>query len=235
MRGILLPFIIRGLVATSKMQAVKPEIAPIEQRLQKAKKIGDKVAIQQETQNMVKKLAEHKVNPLAGLWGLVQIPFFISFFIATNKMGQAQLPGFTTGGFGWISNLSVPDPLYIAPLAVPVMAWGTIALQERVSPGLMSPFMKNVLFAGAILGLYFTISLPASVYYYLIPSIFLSGLQTILVNSPRFRKAAGLPPVVEVTPPTHDKADTKSVAAVRPMKLSEAFKEAREAINVGKN
>jgi YidC/Oxa1 family membrane protein insertase len=235
MRAALLPFIMKGLVATSKMQAIKPQLTPIQERLQKAKKIGDKVAAQQETQNMAKIFSENKINPLSGLWGLVQIPVFISFFMAVNKMGGAQVPGFTTGGFGWLSNLSVPDPLYIAPVAVPVMAFGTIVLQEKVSPGLISPFMTNILLAGGILGLFFTVSLPASIYYYLFPSMILSGLQTLLVNNPRFRKAVGLPPIVKVSLATHDKPDTKSTAAVRPMKLSEAFKEARAAINMSKN
>jgi YidC/Oxa1 family membrane protein insertase len=235
MRAILLPITIKGQLATAKMQSVKPQITPIQERLQKAKRIGDQVACQKETQNMVKVFRENNINPLVGFLGLVQIPFFISFFIATNKMGNAQIPGFANGGFGWLSNLSAPDPLYIAPLAVPFLAWWTMVIQEKGNPGSISPMIKTVMLGAMVLGLYFTISLPASIYYYLIPSILMTALQTMLFNHSRFRTAVGLPPLVKASPLTHDKVDLRSVAAARPMTFSEALKEAKEAASVVKN
>lgn len=234
MRAILLPMTLKGQLETAKIQSIKPTLAPIQERLQKAKKIDDKIAIQQETQKIAKLFKEHNVNPLKGLLGLIQIPFFISFFIATNKMGHAGIPGFENGGLAWLTNLSAPDPTLIAPLSVPFLAYWTMVVQEKGNPGSVSPMIKNVMLGVMFLGLYFTIFLPASIYYYIVPSILVSGFQTMLFNNPKFRTSVGLPPLVKQVLPSHDTSDLKSVAAVRPMKLSEAFKEAKEAMSVGK-
>lgn len=230
MRGVLLPLALKAQLEGSKLQAIKPELTPIQERLQKAKKIGDNVAAQVETQKMIKLFKENNVNPLKGFVGLIQIPFFISFFIAVSKMGNAGIPGFENGGYGWLSNLSAPDPTYILPLSVPLITYWSILVGEKSNPGAIPPMMKNGMMVLMILGLYFTVSLPAAVFYYLIPSICLQSFQTWLFNNPKFRTAVGLPILQKQVPPTHDQFNHKSVAAVRPMKLTEAYHEAKEAI-----
>ena len=213
-----------------KIQAIKPRINPIQERLLKARKIGDQVAIQAETQKIAKLFKENGINPFKGFLGLIQIPFFISFFIAISKMGHGNFPGFENGGFGWLINLSTPDPTYIAPLSLPFLAYWTMVVNEKSNPGAVPSMMKNVMLGGMLIGLYFTVSLPAAVYFYLIPSIVLSGFQTMLFNNPKFRAFVGLPNIVKQPPPSHDTLNLKSAAAVRPMKMSEAFNEAKEAI-----
>lgn len=229
-----MPIAVKGQLEAAKLQAIKPALTPIQEKLQKAKKIGDKVAAQVETQKMIKLFKENNINPLKGFLGLIQIPFFISFFIAVSKMGHASIPGFEDGGYGWITNLSAPDPTYIVPLSLPVITYWSMFVSDKANPGAVPPIMKNVMLVFMTLGLYFTVSLPAAVFYYLIPSIIISTLQTVLFNNPQFRKAVGLPLLEKQSPPAHDESNIKSVAAIRPMNLSEAFREAKEAIGKSK-
>jgi YidC/Oxa1 family membrane protein insertase len=53
-----------------------------------------------------------RVNPLGGcLPVLAQVPFFIGFFFALREMVELR-----HASFFWISDLSVPDPLFILPV-----------------------------------------------------------------------------------------------------------------------
>ena len=161
MRGLMLPLSVKSQRETSKLQAIKPLLTPIQERLQKAKKIGDNVAAQTETQKMIKLFKENNVNPFKGFIGLIQIPFFISFFYAVSKMGRLDIPGFENGGYSWLIDLSAPDPFYIAPLAVPIGAYITMVMNEKSNPGAIPPMMKNGMMALMTIGLIFTIYLPA--------------------------------------------------------------------------
>ena len=86
----------------AKMKAVQPEMVAIRERYP-----DDKVKQQQALMELYKK---EKINPLAGcLPILVQIPVFFSLYkvlFVTIEMRHAPF-------FGWIKDLSAPDPTNI--------------------------------------------------------------------------------------------------------------------------
>lgn len=86
------------------------------------------------TQVAAKKIAAlKKRNGVSVGWmlapALLQAVFGFGAFKLTRAMAALPVPGFETGGFAWITDLTVCDPLYITPLALVV----TTHLLARVS------------------------------------------------------------------------------------------------------
>jgi YidC/Oxa1 family membrane protein insertase len=114
---IFLPLANRSYRAMSKMKALAPEMTKLRERFK-----DDKAKLNQEMMTLYKR---EKVNPAAGCLPIVvQIPVFFSLYkvlVVTIEMRQAPF-------FGWIRDLSVPDPTSIvnlfglAPWAVPDFA-----------------------------------------------------------------------------------------------------------------
>ena len=86
----------------AKMKAVQPQMTAIKERF-----ADDKHKQQQELMELYKR---EKINPVAGcLPMLIQIPVFFALykvFSITIEMRQAPF-------FGWIKDLSAPDPTNI--------------------------------------------------------------------------------------------------------------------------
>ncbi len=99
LKGVFFPLANKSYASMAKMKALQPEMAAIRERYK-----DDKVKQQQLTMELYKK---EKVNPIAGcLPILIQIPVFFSLYkvlFVTIEMRHAPF-------FGWIHDLSAPDP-----------------------------------------------------------------------------------------------------------------------------
>ncbi len=93
------PLANKSYVSAAKMKALQPQIQLIRETFR-----DDKVKQQQATMELY---AKEKINPIAGcLPTLIQIPVFFSLYkvlFVTIEMRQAPF-------FGWIKDLSAPDP-----------------------------------------------------------------------------------------------------------------------------
>jgi YidC/Oxa1 family membrane protein insertase len=98
-KGVFFPLANRSYVAMAKMKSMQPQIAAIRDRFP-----DDKQKQQMETMALYKR---EKINPLSGcLPVFVQIPVFFALYkvlVITIEMRQAPF-------FGWIKDLSQPDP-----------------------------------------------------------------------------------------------------------------------------
>ena len=96
---IFFPLASKSYASMAKMKAVQPQLAAL-----KDKYPDDKMKQQQEMMEIYKK---EKINPIAGcLPILIQIPVFFSLYkvlFVTIEMRHAPF-------FGWIKDLSAPDP-----------------------------------------------------------------------------------------------------------------------------
>ena len=137
---IFFPLANKSYVSMANMKKVQPKMEEI-----KAKHGDDRQAMQQA---MMKLYKEEKINPVAGCWPvLLQIPVFFALYkvlFITIEMRHAPF-------FGWIQDLSAPDPTsilnlfgllpYAAP-AIPYLGIGiwpllmgiTMFLQMRMNP-----------------------------------------------------------------------------------------------------
>jgi YidC/Oxa1 family membrane protein insertase len=153
-KAVFFPLANRSYVAMAKMKALQPQLLALRERYPE-----DKQKQQMETMALYK---HEKINPLSGcLPVLIQIPVFFSLYkvlVITIEMRQAPF-------FGWIKDLSRPDPTNIfnlcglipydptqIPVFGPYLALGvwpvimgiTMFIQMKVNPEPTDPVQKQV-------------------------------------------------------------------------------------------
>ncbi|UTD26499.1 membrane protein insertase YidC [Bradyrhizobium sp. WD16] len=98
-KAIFFPLANKSYASMAKMKALQPKLAELKERYP-----DDKMKQQQEMMELYKK---EKINPLAGCLPIaIQIPVFFSLYkvlFVTIEMRHAPF-------FGWIRDLSAPDP-----------------------------------------------------------------------------------------------------------------------------
>ncbi len=101
-KAAFFPLANRSYLSMAKMKAVQPQMTALRERF-----ADDKVKQQQELMELYKR---EKINPVAGcLPMLIQVPVFFSLYkvlFITIEMRHAPF-------FGWIKDLSAPDPTNI--------------------------------------------------------------------------------------------------------------------------
>ena len=148
------PLANKSYASMAKMKAVQPQMQALRERYP-----DDKVKQQQELMELYRR---EKINPVAGcLPMLIQIPVFLALYqvlVVTIEMRHAPF-------FGWIRDLSAPDPtnvfnlfglLPFDPTTVPVIghllvigAWPlimgiTMWMQMKLNPAPPDPAQKMV-------------------------------------------------------------------------------------------
>jgi len=122
-KAAFFPLANKSYASMAKMKAVQPQMAAL-----KARYPDDKAKQQQELMALYKK---EKINPLAGCLPIaIQIPVFFSLYkvlFVTIEMRHAPF-------FGWIHDLSAPDPTNLFTL------FGLIPFDPTVLP-VVGPFL----------------------------------------------------------------------------------------------
>jgi YidC/Oxa1 family membrane protein insertase len=145
----LFPMANKSYLAIARLKKLQPKIEAL-----KNKHKDDKIAINREMMELYKK---EKINPASGcLPILIQIPVFFALykvFYVTLDMRHAPF-------FGWIHDLSAPDPTSIfnlfglIPIEVsntfslgiwPILMGITMFIQQRLSPASSDPIQARIM------------------------------------------------------------------------------------------
>jgi YidC/Oxa1 family membrane protein insertase len=114
----------------AKMRVVAPKLEKIKQQYG-----DDREQLNRAMMDLYKK---EKINPLGGcLPVLVQIPVFIALYWAILASVELRYAPF----FGWITDLSAPDPYYI----LPVIMGTSMIVQMRLNPKPPDPIQAKVM------------------------------------------------------------------------------------------
>ncbi|WP_020590887.1 membrane protein insertase YidC [Kiloniella laminariae] len=195
---ILFPLANKSYVSMAKMRKLQPKLTALRDRFG-----DDKQKLNQEMMTLYK---QEKVNPMAGCLPIVvQIPIFFSLYkvlFVTLEMHQAPF-------YGWVHDLSVPDPTSLVnffgllPWGVPeagsiiaflnigiwpVLMGITMFLQQRLNPQPTDPVQAKVFL---FMPLFFTFllgSFPAGLVIYWTWNNLLSIIQQAVIM-----KKAGVP------------------------------------------
>jgi YidC/Oxa1 family membrane protein insertase len=116
---VLMPLTHKSFQSAEKMKALKPEIDKINEKFK-----DDAAAKQKETMAMYK---QHKVNPLGGcLPSLLQMPIWFALYSTLRASPELYRAPF----FGWIQDLSNPDPYFVTP----VIMGAAMFVQQKFTP-----------------------------------------------------------------------------------------------------
>ncbi len=114
----------------AKMRMVAPKLEKIKQQY-----ANDREQLNRAMMDLYK---TEKINPLGGcLPVVIQIPVFISLYwsiLASVEMRYAPF-------FGWITDLSAPDPYYVLPVLMGI----SMLLQSRLNPAPPDPMQAKLM------------------------------------------------------------------------------------------
>jgi YidC/Oxa1 family membrane protein insertase len=173
-KALLFPLANKSYKSMSKMKKLQPEIVKLRERFG-----DDKARINQEMMALYKR---EKANPASGcLPMLIQIPVFFSLYkvlFVTIEMRQAPF-------FGWIHDLSVPDPTNVfnlfglipwdpasyLPAFMMIGVWPlimgiTMFLQQKLNPKPTDPIQAKVFMFLPIIFTFLLAKFPAGLVIY---------------------------------------------------------------------
>ena len=123
--ALMFPLRHKSVVSMRKMQEIQPEVKAIQERYSKLKATDP--AKQKMNQEMMALYRERGVNPASGCVPmLMTMPVLIAFYALLTVAIELRGAPF----FGWIHDLSLPDPLYITPVLMGV----TLVWQQKLAP-----------------------------------------------------------------------------------------------------
>ncbi|HEX8048514.1 membrane protein insertase YidC [Rhizobium sp.] len=169
-KGLFFPLASKQYASMANMKRMQPKMEEL-----KAKFGDDRMGLQQATMQLYK---EEKINPIAGCWPvLLQIPIFFSLYkviYITIEMRHAPF-------FGWIQDLSAPDPTSIvnlfgllpftAPTILHLGVWPlimgvTMFLQMRMNPTPPDPTQAMIFNWMPLVFMFMLASFPAGLVIY---------------------------------------------------------------------
>jgi YidC/Oxa1 family membrane protein insertase len=202
-RVVILPLTLKSLQSTRKMQELQPQIKELQRKHGK-----DQQKLTEETMKLYR---EYKVTPVGGcLPMLIQLPIFLGVYQAVLHLTQSSPAGYAVGtivqvlsnngvavgnlnpstigepqlfgGFLWLTNLGVPDPLYILGVLSIIFQ---LIVQLMATPRVQDPQQKAMAQSMLILPLmfgYLGFTFPAGAVLYWVVGSVLSMIQQYVIS-----------------------------------------------------
>lgn len=167
---LFFPLANKSYRSMAKMKELQPKMEQLRERY-----ADDKMRMNQELMEFYKK---EKINPMAGcLPMIIQIPVFFSLYkvlFISIEMRQAPF-------YGWIKDLSAPDPAYIINLfgalpfdppgflaigVWPLIMGASMVLQQRLNPAPSDPIQAKMFMVMPILFTFLLAGFPAGLVIY---------------------------------------------------------------------
>ncbi len=186
-RIILFPLANKSFKSMSKMKILTPKMTEIRERYK-----TDKLKMQQEIMALYK---SEKVNPLSGcLPILIQIPIFFALYKVLFVTLETRHAPF----YGWVKDLSAPDPTtifnlfglfnFMPPSFLMIGAWPllmalTMYLQQKLNPAPPDPLQAKIMSFLPLMFLFLFATFPAGlVIYWTWNNILSIGQQWIIMK-----------------------------------------------------
>ena len=127
LRLLLFTFQVRAQSNAARMAIIQPQMLAGMEKLKAAKARGDFMGAQTaqiETQTLMR---DNNVNPIKNLaFPLAQATVFMTMFFALKGLAGAEIPSMTTEGLAWMTNLTLPDPYWVLPVASTALTLATL-------------------------------------------------------------------------------------------------------------
>ena len=186
-RIVLFPLANKSFKSMSKMKILTPKMTEIRERYK-----TDKLKMQQEIMALYK---SEKVNPLSGCVPiLIQIPIFFALYKVLFVTLETRHAPF----YGWVKDLSAPDPTtifnlfglfnFMPPSFLMIGAWPllmalTMYLQQKLNPAPPDPLQAKIMSFLPLMFLFLFATFPAGlVIYWTWNNILSIGQQWIIMK-----------------------------------------------------
>ncbi|KAL8280043.1 hypothetical protein RQP46_007624 [Phenoliferia psychrophenolica] len=198
-RILLFAFQVRSQANAARMAIIQPRMLAGMEKVKAAKAQGDVQAQQIAMVEVQTLMKENNVNPIRGLaFPLAQGAVFMSMFFALKGLAGAEIVSLTQEGFGWVKDLTAPDPYWALPITSTALTMATLEFGMDQSATTQTPNMAKmkVLFRVLlIVCLPFVAGFPAILLMYWTVNNFISLLQSQFLKIPRVRAFFGIPTV----------------------------------------
>jgi len=179
-RLTFLPIMFKAQISMRQMQQktkkIQPKMKAIKERYRKAKM--DFKSRQTMNEEIMELYRKEGINPLGGLGGclplVLQLPFLYGFYQLLTVTIELRHAPF----FGWIHDLSRPDPYYVTPL----LMGASMLVQTAMSmSSIADPAQRRMMFIMSIVFMVFFFNLPSGlVIYWLFSNLFGIGQQHLV-------------------------------------------------------
>ena len=117
LRLTMFPLVVKLQANAVRMNNIRPQLDKLTARMKQHKQAGNDLLAAQVLAEMQQLYIKNKCHPIKMMgMPLLQVPVFISFFLALRRMAAVPLESMKEGGMLWFQDLTVPDPFYILPL-----------------------------------------------------------------------------------------------------------------------
>ena len=164
----------KAVTSMRKMQEIQPEMKAIQERYAKYKVTDPQ---RQKMNEEVMALYKAKgVNPASGCVPmLLTFPFLFAFYAMLSQAIEIRGADF----FGWITDLSRPDPLYITPL----LMGATMFWQQKITPTSADPVQQRVMMIMPVMFTVMFLAYPSGlVIYWTISNLWAIGQQYLTTS-----------------------------------------------------
>ncbi|MDE2427539.1 MAG: membrane protein insertase YidC [Burkholderiales bacterium] len=165
---LLFPLSAAGYRSMAKMKVVTPKMQAVRERF--------KDDPQKMNQAMMELYKTEKINPLGGCFPiLIQMPIFLSLYWVL----QASVEMRGAPWMGWITNLTVPDPLFVLPVIYAISMFITTKLNPAPADPMQAKMMMFMPLAFSVMFFFF----PSGLVLYWVVNNILSIAQQWVINN----------------------------------------------------
>ncbi|KAG4306494.1 hypothetical protein PORY_000482, partial [Pneumocystis oryctolagi] len=198
-RFSMMPILIGMIRNLSVLAHIHPQVQEHMKALKEAQQEGDVIEQTKHVRSIQNLFKENQVNPLKSfLMPFIQMPVFISFYLACSHMASLPVPELRYGGLGWFSDLSVKDPYFVLPFLNSSLMFINLELGSEAGSNASanaSAKMRNVFRVVILLTPLFTMNFQSAVFCYWITSNIFSLGQGIMLRNSAIRRYLNLPPL----------------------------------------
>ncbi len=178
---VFFPLNHKSVVSMRRMQEIQPEAKAIQERYSKLKTTDP--AKQKMNSELMALYRERGVNPASGCVPiLLTLPVFLAFYALLSTAIELRGAPF----FGWVHDLSLPDPYYVLPVLVALAQFVTQWMTPQ--PGVDPAQQKMMMIMPLVLGFMFISSPAGALIYWFVGSIFRIGqmqMTNYLIGPPK--------------------------------------------------
>jgi len=203
-RILVFPIMVKGQVNSARLQAVKPELERIQEKMREVSNLQNPMAKAQASFELQDLFKKHNCHPAKALIApLVQLPLFVSFFLALRQMSYLPMDALKVGGVLWFPDLTAADPYFILPVACAATMLLTIetgAEASMANPQMQT--MKNVFRGMCFVMIPLTYTFPTAIFLYWMTSNTFSLAQVAVLKVPAVKNYFGIPEPMTIHPTT---------------------------------